>query len=1144
MHIHQTPFSGSLHPKRAVFMNSPRALEDDDSEGPVSIPLDDSNHSDFKLGPPIPPRQGEQIGTDDIGIVESVEIPDPRLPVQRAVQGLETEIHKEVTKIIAPNATYGSMIKLSPTPARDIAMQWDVHPYERKHYQRIRGLVNVLSQEEKIALEEEMNGEVGYIGDRFALFAVLGKGAFGKVFKAWDVKEKKIVALKLTLPATDSRRTLIARETEYSKHILRAQSPHLVTYLGRGKIGSPPSPRQQLKRSVEAIFHPSNRKNIADVAIAKPDGSIIRLDNVNESDLITCEGSTDTYSRTAMMKLLASPGVTATGIGELELKLERNKLILEALFDKERNTHTRSKVKFTHRKEGTSYQVNRLSKHGKITFQGDQHSARDRAGIQALLDDPEIKVIGVEKIEMHSESLYIVYEYYPNDLEKEATEIQNEPNALKTYTWLKRFSALAEAIAQIHSYGFMHKDIKESNVAITEAMELVLIDMGIAIDDRKLKSINRNQVIVGTPHRLAPEETDFNKKVTTSTDWHSFFQMVVFVLTGESLYYKKDEAPETIQELLDAIRHHSDKDASADIHEGNCKRVKQALLKHHVTANVADFILTMLEPSAEDRIDSEYVVSAFNIQLEEAAQYLSRQEEETDLIPADASLKRPLSQVEIDANTKRLQIIKGEKGLKAKAMNIVRGIFGRKKMKEEERNLDKVDVVKAIEDDVLCLDEHPLLFAGNNGRVWQVTNKVPDEESLFFDLQWEDLCSDPDCPEEKNIWLIVCQVSIKDGGLGEQRAIMSRELRNGPYQLLDHEKIWEMIPDDDTDDERDRESSKHKDQWGRISGEEPIPCGSSEFETEGFFIPEESSDEEIILPVSSPDIPMAATSKVEYHKVGDDLMAAADGGNISVFQDPAQHTATTSLNTYSHPQLFTEEPASGCGSLSDSLGSETGNTLEENIARQKTQTRVSINLAQEKRDRSTQVVDMKDLEKTGDKNREAAVDDIPLPDNTLPVPERPRPVPKLSTNPPQTNGFAAPTHTPVAPERIRKFGDKTTLDLEIRLLPQAAAKNERTGEGVTKGEDLDVDTLEKNLAIIISESQSLLQKRAIKAREIDDIQQFYKKMIEKLAKVKINQELIGCRLETEHAMATAIAELALIDRRLANIKQQLSKYQA
>ncbi len=92
---------------------------------------------------------------------------------------------------------------------------------------------------------------------------------------------------------------------------------------------------------------------------------------------------------------------------------------------------------------------------------------------------------------------------------------------------VKVFHQVAEGLAHMHARGFVHADIKPSNVLVTEDDSVKIIDLGQACPIGTTK-----KRIQGTPGYMAPEQAH-RQAITARTDVYNFGATMYWVLAGE-----------------------------------------------------------------------------------------------------------------------------------------------------------------------------------------------------------------------------------------------------------------------------------------------------------------------------------------------------------------------------------------------------------------------------------------------------------------------------------------------------------------------------------------------------------------------------------------------------------------------------------
>lgn len=89
---------------------------------------------------------------------------------------------------------------------------------------------------------------------------------------------------------------------------------------------------------------------------------------------------------------------------------------------------------------------------------------------------------------------------------------------------------LASGLACIHGHGLVHRDVKPSNVMVTDAGRVVVLDLGLV---REVRTASLDSAaIVGTPLYMAPEQIINSDAVGPAADWYAVGEILWESLTG------------------------------------------------------------------------------------------------------------------------------------------------------------------------------------------------------------------------------------------------------------------------------------------------------------------------------------------------------------------------------------------------------------------------------------------------------------------------------------------------------------------------------------------------------------------------------------------------------------------------------------
>jgi eukaryotic-like serine/threonine-protein kinase len=105
---------------------------------------------------------------------------------------------------------------------------------------------------------------------------------------------------------------------------------------------------------------------------------------------------------------------------------------------------------------------------------------------------------------------------------------------------------IAEALAALHSAGFIHGDVKSDNIRLSAPGRAVLMDLGFAHTPGELTTWAAAGFLMGTPNTIAPELLLSAPDDTFAADLFSFGVVVFELLTGE-LPYRPGTAKDVVK---------------------------------------------------------------------------------------------------------------------------------------------------------------------------------------------------------------------------------------------------------------------------------------------------------------------------------------------------------------------------------------------------------------------------------------------------------------------------------------------------------------------------------------------------------------------------------------------------------------------
>ena len=93
-------------------------------------------------------------------------------------------------------------------------------------------------------------------------------------------------------------------------------------------------------------------------------------------------------------------------------------------------------------------------------------------------------------------------------------------------------TAVADALDYAHKKGVLHRDIKPSNILLTQGGGVYIADFGLARIIQAGESTMSQDMIMGTPQYISPEQAKGSKEVDGRTDVYSFGIVLYELITG------------------------------------------------------------------------------------------------------------------------------------------------------------------------------------------------------------------------------------------------------------------------------------------------------------------------------------------------------------------------------------------------------------------------------------------------------------------------------------------------------------------------------------------------------------------------------------------------------------------------------------
>jgi serine/threonine-protein kinase len=165
--------------------------------------------------------------------------------------------------------------------------------------------------------------------------------------------------------------------------------------------------------------------------------------------------------------------------------------------------------------------------------------------VGSKLDHPYLR--GVERLVKHRKRFKVVAVSLIMELVDAHTLEEQRPSSIAET--VRIFRKVAEGLAHMHGRGYVHADLKPSNILVTDDNSVKIIDLGQGCKIGTVK-----QRIQGTPGYMAPEQA-YRHAITPKTDVYNFGATMYWVLVREvipTVLPPKDDSNSLFSGALDA----------------------------------------------------------------------------------------------------------------------------------------------------------------------------------------------------------------------------------------------------------------------------------------------------------------------------------------------------------------------------------------------------------------------------------------------------------------------------------------------------------------------------------------------------------------------------------------------------------------
>ena len=139
------------------------------------------------------------------------------------------------------------------------------------------------------------------------------------------------------------------------------------------------------------------------------------------------------------------------------------------------------------------------------------------------------KIVKIFDVGVYQDRPFIVMEYIRGQTAKDLINIRGY---LEIAEALDILLQICDALAEVHKYNIIHRDIKPQNILVKSDGCAILADFGTAFIEKLDPEITSQEVIIGSPHYLDPEISKGNR-ATIQSDIYSLGITMFELLCGK-----------------------------------------------------------------------------------------------------------------------------------------------------------------------------------------------------------------------------------------------------------------------------------------------------------------------------------------------------------------------------------------------------------------------------------------------------------------------------------------------------------------------------------------------------------------------------------------------------------------------------------